>query len=56
MSQALEGIRQVAKQREKERFTSLLHHISIELLRLSYLELKKNTAAGLVCGGTARLT
>ena len=39
-------IRQVAKQREKERFTSLLHHISIELLRLSYFELKKNAAAG----------
>jgi group II intron reverse transcriptase/maturase len=42
----LEGIRQVAKQREKERFTSLLHHISIELLRLSYFALKKNAAAG----------
>ena len=27
VSQALESIRQVAKQREKERFTSLLHHI-----------------------------
>ena len=46
VSQALEGIRQVAKQRKKERFTSLLHHISIELLRLSYFELKKNAAAG----------
>ena len=46
VSQALEGIRQVAKQREKERFTSLLHHIGIELLRLSYFELKKNAAAG----------
>ena len=46
VSQALEGIRQVAKQREKERFTSLLHHISIELLRLSYFALKKNAAAG----------
>ena len=42
----MEGIRQVAKQREKERFTSLLHHIGIELLRLSYFELKKNAAAG----------
>jgi RNA-directed DNA polymerase len=46
VSQALEGIRQVAKQRGKERFTSLLHHIGIELLRLSYFELKKNAAAG----------
>jgi RNA-directed DNA polymerase len=46
VSQALAGIRQVAKQREKGRFTSLLHHIGIELLRLSYFELKKNAAAG----------
>ncbi len=32
VSQALERIRKVAKEREKERFTSLLHHISTELL------------------------
>jgi hypothetical protein len=35
VSQALERIRQAARQRKKERFTTLLHHISIELLRLS---------------------
>ena len=46
MSQALERIRQAARQRKKERFTSLLHHISIELLRLSFFELKRNAAAG----------
>src|SRR5437868_1691501 len=33
VSQALERIRQVARQRKKERFTSLFHHISVELLR-----------------------
>ncbi len=43
---ALERIRQAARQRKKERFTTLLHHISIELLRLSYFELKKDAAAG----------
>jgi len=46
VSQALERILQAARQRKKERFTTLLHHISIELLRLSYFELKKDAAAG----------
>ena len=46
VSQALERIRQVARQRKKERFTSLLHHISIELLRLAFFELKRNAAPG----------
>ena len=32
VSQALERIRQAARQRKKEKFTALLHHISIELL------------------------
>src|SRR5258708_22358888 len=31
VSQGLERIRQAAREREKERFTSLLHHISIDL-------------------------
>ena len=30
VSQALERIRQVARQRKKERFTSLFHHISFD--------------------------
>jgi retron-type reverse transcriptase len=46
VSQALERIRQAARQRRKEQFTTLLHHISIELLRLSFYELKKDAAAG----------
>ena len=33
VSQALERIRKVARERKKERFTALFHHISIELLR-----------------------
>jgi RNA-directed DNA polymerase len=32
VSQALDRIRQVAKERKKERFTALFHHISIDLL------------------------
>ena len=37
VSQALARIRQAAKLRKKERFTSLLHHVSVDLLRLSFL-------------------
>ena len=37
VSQALGRIRQAAKQRKKEKFTTLFHHISVELLRLSFL-------------------
>src|SRR6266566_4688409 len=32
VSQALERIRKVARERKKERFTALFHHISIDLL------------------------
>ncbi len=46
VSQALERIRKVAKEREKERFTSLLHHISTELLGEAFGELKQNAAPG----------
>ncbi len=46
MSQALERIRQGARQRKKERFTSLLHHISIELLDEAFFELKEDAAPG----------
>src|SRR5467141_3258548 len=46
VSQGLERIRQAAKQRRKERFTALFHHISVELLRLSFVALKKDAAPG----------
>src|SRR5215475_8463861 len=46
VSQALGRIRQAAKQRKKEVLTSLLHHISIDLLRLSCLAIKKDAASG----------
>jgi RNA-directed DNA polymerase len=46
VSQALERIRQAAKQRKKEKFTALFHHISDELLRLSFFALKKDAAPG----------
>jgi RNA-directed DNA polymerase len=46
VSQALERIRKVAKERKKERFIALFHHISIDLLDEAFHELKENAAAG----------
>jgi RNA-directed DNA polymerase len=46
VSQALDRIRQVARQRKKERFTALHHHIDIDLLRTAFLALKRDAAAG----------
>jgi group II intron reverse transcriptase/maturase len=52
-SQGLERIRQAARDREKERFTSLLHHVNIDRLRQAFSELKRNAAPG-VDGLTCR--
>jgi group II intron reverse transcriptase/maturase len=46
VSQALERIRKVAKERKKERFIALFHHVSINLLDEAFYELKENAAAG----------
>src|SRR6201984_3230036 len=46
VSQALERIRKVARERKKERFTALLHHINIDLLEEAFFELKVNAAPG----------
>jgi RNA-directed DNA polymerase len=53
VTQGLARIRQAARERKKERFTSLLHHISADLLRAAFGELKQNAAAG-VDGLTCR--
>src|SRR5215470_6182710 len=45
-SQALARIRKVAKERKKERFTALLHHISVDLLDEAFFDLKEDAAAG----------
>jgi RNA-directed DNA polymerase len=46
VSQGLERIRQVARQGKKEKFTTLLHHISTDHLEQALLELKEDAAAG----------
>src|ERR1019366_5103717 len=39
MSQGLNGVRQAARERKQERFTALLHHMSVDLLRDSFFAL-----------------
>ena len=46
VSQALDRVRQAARQRKKEKFTALLHHISIDLLGMAFFALKRDAAPG----------
>jgi group II intron reverse transcriptase/maturase len=46
VSQGLTGVRRVAKERKRERFTTLLHHVTVDLLRASFLSLKRKAAPG----------
>ena len=43
----LERVRQAARERKDAQFTSLLHHITVELLEQSYYALKRNAALGI---------
>jgi retron-type reverse transcriptase len=45
-SNGLARVREAAKQNGKQKFTALLHHVSIDLLRESYYSLKKEAAPG----------
>jgi RNA-directed DNA polymerase len=42
----LDRVRQAAKGDRQMRFTALLHHVDVDLLRSSYLHLKRKAAAG----------
>ena len=46
VTQALERIRRTARERKKERFTALLHHINTDLLEAGFFALKEHAAAG----------
>jgi RNA-directed DNA polymerase len=46
VSQGLERVRHVARTRKKERFTTLLHHVSPDLLRTAFFALKRGAAPG----------
>src|SRR5580692_565140 len=46
MSQGLDGVRKVAKERKQERFTALLHHLNVDLLRDSFYALERKASPG----------
>ena len=46
MSQGLDGVRKAARERKQERFTALLHHLSVELLRESFYALQRKASPG----------
>jgi RNA-directed DNA polymerase len=46
VSQAQERIRKAARERKKERFTALFHHITVELLEEAFYALAQNAAPG----------
>jgi RNA-directed DNA polymerase len=45
-SHGLDRVRQTARDRKKERFTALLHHIDVAALEQAFFDLKKTAAAG----------
>src|SRR5271168_1553647 len=46
VTQALDRVRQAARQRKKERFTALFHHINVDTLRTAFYALKRKAAPG----------
>lgn len=40
------GVRERARQQKKERFTTLLHHVDVDLLRAAFSWLKRDAAPG----------
>ncbi|TMG98541.1 MAG: group II intron reverse transcriptase/maturase [Betaproteobacteria bacterium] len=46
MPQGLDRVRQAAREGKKERFTALLHHVTVDLLKDAYSWLKRDAAPG----------
>jgi RNA-directed DNA polymerase len=46
VTQALDRVRQAARQRKKEQFTALLHHVNVDALRTAFYALQRKAAAG----------
>src|ERR1700726_1793427 len=46
VTQELNRVRKAARQRKKERFTALLHHVNVDTLGTAFLALKRKAAAG----------
>jgi hypothetical protein len=45
--QGLRGVRERARREKKEKFTALLHHLTVDLLRESYFALQRRAAPGI---------
>jgi len=46
VSQGLAGLRQAARENKEMKFTALLHHLNVDLLRESFYALKRKAAPG----------
>src|SRR6516165_12055157 len=46
-SSGLDAVRRAARQSKSVRFTALLHHVTIDLLKRSYLSLERDSAPGI---------
>jgi len=46
MSQSLDRVRKAARQRKKEKFTALFHHITVDALRTAFFALRRRAAPG----------
>lgn len=46
VSQGLERVRQAARQKKRQEFTALLHHVDVDALREAFLALKRRAASG----------
>ncbi len=46
VTQELDRVRKAARQRKKEKFTALLHHISVRTLHVAFYALKRKAAPG----------
>src|SRR5882724_2087503 len=46
VSQGLAGVRKTAKENKEMKFTALLHHLTVDLLRESFYALKRKAAPG----------
>ena len=46
VSQGLAGVRKAAKESKEQKFTALLHHLTVGLLRESFYALKRKAAPG----------
>jgi retron-type reverse transcriptase len=46
VSQALDRVRKAARLKKDEKFTALLHHVNVDLLREAFFALKRDAAPG----------